>query len=70
MSSFPDLNPMWGASKQEQVEETPQRMEGEVALNDFYKDIENVVNKNKTDNEFTIRKQRLQDVVRVNLFTR
>ena len=45
-------------------------MEGEVALNDFYKDIENVVNKNKIDNEFTIRKQRLQDVVRVNLFTR
>ena len=70
MSSFPDLNPMWGTSKQEQVEETPQRMKGEVALNDFYKDIENVVNKNKTDNEFTIRKQRLQDVVRVNLFTR
>ena len=63
MSSFPDLNPMWGVSKQEQAEEAPQRMEGGVVLNDFYKDIENLVNKNKIDNEFTIRKQRIHDGV-------
>ena len=63
LPSFPRLNPMWGTSKQEQVEETPQRMEDEVVINDFYKDIENVINKNKMDNEFTIRKQRTQDGV-------
>ena len=60
LSSFPDLNPVWGTSKQEQVEETPQRMEDGVVINDFYKDIENVVNTNKIDNKFTIRKQRIQ----------
>ena len=38
-------------------------MEGGVAFNDFYKDIENFANKNKIDNEFIIRKQRIQDGV-------
>ena len=47
LPSFPRLNPVWGTSKQEQVEETPQRMEDEVVINDFYKDIENVINKTK-----------------------
>ena len=42
------------------MEETPQRMEDGVVINDFYKDIENVVNTNKIDNKFTIRKQRTQ----------
>ena len=38
-------------------------MEGGVAFKDFYKDIENFANKNKIDNEFIIRKQRIQDGV-------
>ena len=45
------------------MDETPQRMEGGVVLNDFYKNIENAVNKNKINNDFTIRKQRIQDGV-------
>ena len=60
---MPNLNPMWETSKQEQVVETPQRMEGGVILIEFFKDIEKIVNKNKIDNEFTIRKQRIQDGV-------
>ena len=63
LSSFPNLYPMWGTSTQEEVDETPQRMEGGVVLNDFYEDIENAVNKNKINNDFTIRKQRIQDGV-------
>ena len=64
MSSFPDLNPVWGTSKQEQVEEAIQRVDGGVVVvNDFFKDIENPVNKNKISNECTIRKQKIQDGV-------
>ena len=63
LSSFLNLYPMWWTSTQEQVDETPQRMEGGVVLNDFYKDMENAVNKNKINNDFTISKQRIQDGV-------
>ena len=38
---------MWGTSKQEQLKETPQRMEGGVVINDFYKNIENVLHQKK-----------------------
>lgn len=47
---FPDLNNMWKndtAPKQEQVEETPPRMEGGTLVNSFYKNMENVVNEKK-----------------------
>ena len=37
MPSFLYLNPMWGTTKEEQVQETPQRMEGAVVVNDYYK---------------------------------
>ena len=56
MSSFPDLNSVQGTSKQVQLEETPQRTRSGVVVNDFHKDIENLVKKNKIDNGFTIRK--------------
>lgn len=47
---FPDLNSMWKndtAPKQEQVQETPPRMEGGTLVNSFYKNMENVVNEKK-----------------------
>lgn len=45
------------------MEETPQRSEGWIVVNDFYKYIVHLVNKNKIENEFTFRKQRTQDGV-------
>ena len=67
LSSFPNLNHVWGTSKQEQVEETPQKREGGIVVNNFFKDIKNVFNKNKIDSEFTIRKQRIQDGVPITI---
>lgn len=50
---------MWGTSKQEQLKETPQRMEGGVVINDFYKNIENVLHQKKINKDFAIRKQKM-----------
>ena len=54
MSSFSDMNSVWGTPKQIQVEEPPQRMRGGVVVNDFRKDIENLLNKNKIDNSLPL----------------
>ena len=54
MSSFSDMNSVWGTPKQIQVEEPPQSMRGGVVVNDFHKDIENLLNKNKIDNSLPL----------------